>query len=211
MVESENPIKILIVDDHLVVREGLARIIGSDPGMQLVGEAANGEEAISQWEKLQPDVTLLDMRMRGMGGIQTLEEIRKRFPSARILILSSYDHEEDIYRALQAGALGYLLKDSSRKQLLNSIRRVHAGERCIPHAVAGQLAQRIASNELTPREQEILEKIVEGKSNKEIGDLLGISEGTVKSHVNKILEKLQVTDRTQAVVLALKKGLARMK
>ncbi len=203
-------IKIMIVDDHPVVREGLSRIIVSESGMEVIAEAGTGGEALIQYRKLRPDIVLLDMRMPEMTGIQTIEAIRKEFSNARIIVLSTYDLEEDIYQSLQAGARGYILKDSPRNELLASIRRVHAGERVIPPNIATRLAERIGGNELTAREFEVLKLIVGGKSNKQIGDDLGISEGTVKSHVNNILDKLDVTDRTQAVSVALKRGIVHL-
>lgn len=203
-------IKIMIVDDHPVVREGLSRIIVSESGMEVIAEAGTGAEALTQYRKLRPDIVLLDMRMPEMTGIQTIEAIRKEFSNARIIVLSTYDLEEDIYQSLQAGARGYILKDSPRNELLTSIRRVHAGERVIPPNIATRLAERIGGNELTAREFEVLKLITAGKSNKQIGDDLGISEGTVKSHVNNILDKLGVTDRTQAVSVALKRGIVHL-
>ncbi len=203
-------IKIMIVDDHPVVREGLSRIIVSDSGMEVIAEAGTGAEALTQYRKLRPDIVLLDMRMPEMTGLQTIEAIRKEFSNARIIILSTYDLEEDIYQSLQAGARGYILKDSPRNELLASIRRVHAGERVIPPNIATRLAERIGGNELTAREYEVLKLIVKGRSNKQIGDDLGISEGTVKSHVNNILDKLGVTDRTQAMSVALKRGIVHL-
>jgi two-component system, NarL family, response regulator len=203
-------IKIMIVDDHPVVREGLSRIIVSESGMEVIAEAGTGAEALAQYRKLRPDIVLLDMRMPEMTGIETIEAIRKEFSNARIIVLSTYDLEEDIYQSLQAGARGYILKDSPRSELLASIRRVHAGERVIPPNIATRLAERIGGNELTAREFEVLKLIVNGKSNKQIGDDLGISEGTVKSHVNNILDKLGVTDRTQAVSVALKRGIVHL-
>lgn len=203
-------IKIMIVDDHPVVREGLSRIIVSESGMEVIAEAGTGAEALTHYRKLRPDIVLLDMRMPEMTGIQTIEAIRKEFSNARIIVLSTYDLEEDIYQSLQAGARGYILKDSPRNELLTSIRRVHAGERVIPPNIATRLAERIGGNELTAREFEVLKLITAGKSNKQIGDDLGISEGTVKSHVNNILDKLGVTDRTQAVSVALKRGIVHL-
>ena len=203
-------IRVMIVDDHPVVREGIARIISDDKRMELVGEAESAQEAMQLFRKLRPDVTLMDMRMPDGSGAQTIEKIRNDFTNARIIILSSFDHEEDIYQSIQAGARGYLLKDSPRNELISAIIRVHNGERCIPANIATRLAERIGGNELTSREFEVLKLIVRGKSNKEIGDDLGISEGTVKSHVNNILSKLNVTDRTQAVSVALKRGLVRL-
>ena len=203
-------IKIMIVDDHPVVREGLSRIIVSESGMEVIAEAGTGAEALTQYRKLRPDIVLMDMRMPEMTGLQTIEAIRKEFSNARIIVLSTYDLEEDIYQSLQAGARGYILKDSPRNELLAAIRRVHAGERVIPPTIATRLAERISGNELTAREFEVLKLIVSGKSNKQIGDDLGISEGTVKSHVNNILDKLGVTDRTQAVSVALKRGIVHL-
>jgi DNA-binding NarL/FixJ family response regulator len=203
-------IKIMIVDDHPVVREGLSRIIVSESGMEVIAEAGTGAEALKLYRKLRPDIVLLDMRMPEMTGIQTIEAIRKEFSNARIIVLSTYDLEEDIYQSMQAGARGYILKDSPRSELLASIRRVHAGERVIPPNIATRLAERIGGNELTAREFEVLKLIVNGQSNKQIGDNLGISEGTVKSHVNNILDKLDVTDRTQAVSVALKRGIVHL-
>ena len=203
-------IRIMIIDDHPVVREGLSRIIVSDKNMEVVGEASNGQEALEKFRKLRPDVTLMDMRMPQMNGVEAIEAIRKDFPNARIIVLSTYDLEEDIYLSLQAGARGYLLKDSPHSELLAAINRVHSGERVIPPTIASRLAERIGGNELTARESEVLNLIVHGKSNKEIGDELGISEGTVKSHVNNILDKLDVTDRTQAVSVALKRGIVHL-
>lgn len=207
---KEKPLRILIVDDHPVVREGIARILSTSSRLEIAGEAGNGNEAVALFRKLRPDITLMDMRMPDMTGVQTIQAIRKDFPNAHIIVLSTYDHEEDIYQALQAGARAYLLKDTPRQELIAAIERVHAGERVIPQAVAGQLAGRIGGNELTAREFEVLELIVHGRTNKEIGDRLGISEGTVKSHVNNILEKLGVTDRTQASFVALKRGLVHL-
>jgi DNA-binding NarL/FixJ family response regulator len=209
-MSKTDSIKIMIVDDHPVVREGLSRIIVSESGMEVIAEAGTGAEALTQYRKLRPDIVLLDMRMPELTGLQTLEAIRKEFSNARIIILSTYDLEEDIYQSLQAGARGYILKDSPRNELLASIRRVHAGERVIPPNIATRLAERIGGNELTAREFEVLKLIVKGRSNKQIGDDLGISEGTVKSHVNNILDKLGVTDRTQAMSVALKRGIVHL-
>jgi two-component system NarL family response regulator len=204
------PIRVMIVDDHPVVREGIARIISNEPRMELVGEAGSAQDAIQLYRKVRPDITLMDMRMPDANGAKTIEAIRSEFTNARIIILSSFDHEEDIYQAIQAGARGYLLKDSPRNDLISAIVRVHGGERCIPANIATRLAERVGGNELTAREFEVLKLIVKGRSNKEIGDQLGISEGTVKSHVNNILSKLNVTDRTQAVSVALKRGLVHL-
>ena len=203
-------IKIMIVDDHPVVREGLSRIIVSESGMEVIAEAGTGAEALTQYRKLRPDIVLLDMRMPEMTGLQTIEAIRKERSNARIIILSTYDLEEDIYQSLQAGARGYILKDSPRNELLASIRRVHAGERVIPPNIATRLAERIGGNELTAREFEVLKLIVKGRSNKQIGSSNENCKRIVKSHVNNILDKLGVTDRTQAMSVALKRGIVHL-
>lgn len=201
---------ILISDDHAVVREGLAAMISRRAEMQVVAEAANGVQAVELALKHKPDVLLMDLRMPQMGGVEAIQAIRAQWPEARVIVLTTFDGDEDIFRALQAGAKGYLLKDTPREELLEAIRTVHAGRKHIPLEVAAKLADRLTSETLTERELEVLHLIVAGKSNKEIGAALTISEGTVKVHVNSLLGKLGVSDRTQAVTAALKRGLVHL-
>ena len=203
-------IRILIADDHAVVREGLAAMIARRADMQVAAEAEDGRRAVELARQLKPDVILMDLRMPEMGGVEAITHIRAARPEARIIVLTTYDGDEDIYRALQAGAEAYLLKDTPRDELLEAIRAVHAGQKRIPSEVAAKLAVRLTAEALTPRELEVLKLIVAGRSNKEIGAALGIAEGTVKIHVNNLLGKLGVTDRTQAVTEALKRGIVHL-
>ena len=200
-------IRILIADDHLVVRIGLRSMIDTQPDMNVIAEAANGREAVALFRDHQPDVTLMDLRMPVMGGVEAVGVIHEEFPDARIIVLTTYDGDENIYRALQGGARAYLLKDIPREEFLDDIRAVYQGQYCIPPAVAARLAQRIPAPELSARELEVLKLIVEGMSNKEIASALSITESTVKNHVNSILGKLNVKDRTQAATTALRRGI----
>jgi two-component system NarL family response regulator len=203
-------IQVLIVDDHPVVREGLSAVIDRAPDMSVAGAAGNGKEAIELYRQLQPEIVLMDLRMPEMDGVLAILKIREEFPSAKVIILTTYDSDEDIYHGLRAGARAYLLKDAPREDLLQAIRAVAMGQMRIPQEVAAKLAERMSGPELTARELEVLSLIVAGKSNREIGDDLYITEGTVKAHVNSILNKLDVSDRTQAVIVALKRGLLRL-
>jgi DNA-binding NarL/FixJ family response regulator len=202
-----NPIRVLIVDDHLVVRMGLRSMIDSQPDMEVVAEAANGNEAVQAYREHRPDVVLLDLRMPQLNGVEATIAIRNEFPKALIIVLTTYDGDENIYRALQAGAHAYLLKDIPRDQFLQAIRAVHRGQYCIPPAIAARLAQRMPQEELSARELGVLKLIVEGMSNKEIASTLAITESTVKNHVNSLLSKLKVKDRTQAATTALRRGI----
>lgn len=200
-------IRILVADDHPIFRLGLTALIKTQSDMDVVGEASNGKEVLEQFRKLRPDITLMDLRMPEMGGVETISVLTKEYPNSKTIVLSTFQGEEEIYRALQAGARGYLLKDTLHLDLLESIRAVHAGQRRVPPKVAERLAQRIPFSELTARELEILTLIVKGKGNKEIAADLNIAEGTVKNHVLKILDKLGVTDRTQAATAAISRGI----
>lgn len=204
------PIRILIADDHSVVREGLAAMIARRADMQVVAEAGDGQQAVELARRHRPDVILLDLRMPELGGVAAIHQIMADVPTARVIVLTTFDGDEDIYRALQAGARAYLLKDTPREALLEAIRAVHAGQKRIPPEVAAKLADRLLAPELSARELDVLRQIVAGRSNKEAGAALGISEGTVKVHVNSLLGKLGVADRTQAVTEALRRGLVRL-
>jgi two-component system NarL family response regulator len=204
------PIRILIADDHAVVREGLAAMIQRRSDMRVVAEAENGTRAVELARQHQPDVILMDLRMPMLGGVEAITQIRAQQPQARIIVLTTYDGDEDIYRALQAGARAYLLKDTPRDELLDAIRAVDAGQKRISPEAAAKLTERLTAPELTPRERDVLKLIVAGRSNKEIGLALHIAEGTVKIHTNNLLGKLGVADRTQAAIEAVKRGLVRL-
>jgi two-component system NarL family response regulator len=207
---SADSIRIIVVDDQAVVRQGFVSLINTVPGMTVIAEGINGQQAVELYRKHRPDVVLMDLRMPVMGGVEAITAIRREFPSARVIVLTTYDGDEDIYRSLQAGAQGYLLKDMFFDELEDAIRTVHAGGRRIPGVVAERLAGRVGGSELTGRELEVLEQIVRGRSNKEIAAALSISEATVKSHVNNILSKLGVDDRTQAATTALQRGIVHL-
>jgi len=202
-------VRIVIADDHPITRAGLSAVIANRKDMCIVGEATNGCEAIHLCQQHRPDVILMDMSMPDGGGLQAIRDIRAEFSAARIVVFSIDDGDETIYQAMKAGARGYLLKDAPATVLLETIMAVADGQTVLPGEVAAKLAGRLHQRDLTKREQEILEHIVAGRSNSEIGSTLFISEGTVKSHVNSLLEKLHVTDRTQAAVAALQRGLVR--
>jgi DNA-binding NarL/FixJ family response regulator len=203
-------IRVLIVDDHPIVQQGLAAIIKEEADMAVIGQAKDGIEATSLFRQEQPDVTLMDLRMPQMGGVEAITTICSEFDTARIIVLTTYDGDEDIYQGLRAGAKGYLLKDSKPNELRNAIRMVHSGQRYIPPNVAAKLVQRMTNPELSDRELEVLQLVAQGMSNLEISAALNISESTVKSHVNRLLSKLGVKDRTQATITALKRGLANL-
>jgi len=200
-------IRVMVIDDQAVVRQGFVSLISTVSDMEIVATGSNGREAVELFREHQPDITLIDLRMPVMSGVEAITEIRREFAGARIIVLTTYDGDEDIYRSVQAGAQGYLLKDMFFEELENAIRKVHGGARLIPGSVAERLAARMSSSELTSRELEVLKQIVDGKSNKEIAGELSISEATVKSHINNILSKLGVSDRTQAATRALQRGI----
>ncbi len=197
----------MVVEDHHVVRQGLKALLSVVDGMEVIGEAADGVEAITNFRKLQPQITLIDLRLPRLSGVEVIERIRMETPSARFIVLTTYDGDEDIYRALQAGARAYLLKGMTSEELIATIRTVHAGKSHIPAIIAEKLAERMGTEELTHRELDVLEQIVRGMSNKEIATELEISEATVKTHINSLLGKLGVTDRTQAATAAIQRGI----
>lgn len=203
-------IRLVIADDHPVVRDGLAALLRSQSDMIVVGEAANGAQAVRQYLLRRPDVLLLDLRMPGMDGIDTIQAIHKKASRPKILVLSTYDGDEDIYRALKAGAKAYLLKDSRREQLLESIRAVHEGRLSIPSEIGARLAARMAAPSLTKREFAVLRLMVSGKSNKGIGAILDITEGTIKVHAGRIFRKLGAGGRTEAIRFALERGIVHL-
>lgn len=204
---SQNQIRIMCVDDHAIVREGLNAIISAQPDLAVVAEASSGEEAVALYLQHRPDIVLMDLRLNGTSGLDATIAIRSDFPHAKIIMLTTYDGDEDIYRALDAGAQGYLLKDTLRKELIEVIRAVYAGKRRVPPAVAAKLAEHLPRMPLSAREIEILKLIAQGLRNKEVGGMLGIAEDTVKVHVKNIFDKLNVNDRTQAVTSALQRGI----
>jgi two-component system NarL family response regulator len=200
-------IRVLIVDDHSIVRQGLATIINRDPEMTVIAQAEDGQQAINLFRQHQPDVTLMDLRMPNVTGVEAISTVCAEFKSARIIVLTTYDGDEDIYRGLQAGAQGYLIKDAKPSELLNAVRTVHRGQRYISPDVGAKLVQRMSNPELSERELAVLRLVAQGMSNLEIATALSISESTVKSHLNRILSKLGVSDRTQAVIIAVKRGI----
>jgi DNA-binding NarL/FixJ family response regulator len=203
-------IRILLVDDHHVVRQGLMALLKTVPEINVVAEGSDGEQAVALYREHQPDVAILDLRMPKKNGVDAITEIKREFPAARVIVLTTFDGDEDIYRALQAGAKGYLLKDMFGEELIEAIRAVHAGKQRIPPAVAQRLAERMIGPSLTARELDVLKCIVAGKSNRDIGRDLSISEATVKTHINNILGKLGVEDRTQAATTALQRGIVHL-
>jgi two-component system NarL family response regulator len=209
-MSPQKSIRVMIADDHPVVRTGLALMLRYEPDMEVVAEASNGREVVEMFRLHRPDVTLMDLRMPEMDGIEAIAAIRSEFPAARIILLTTYDGDEGIFRGLRAGAQAYLLKDAPCEEILEVLRAVHAGQKRITLEVGAKLAERAGFSELTERELEVLRLMAQGKSNQEIGAALFITEGTVKFHVNHILNKLGVSDRTQAVITALKRGLANL-
>jgi len=203
-------IQIMVVDDHHIVRQGLVALIGTLPDMKVVAQASDGSEAVDLYRVHRPDITLMDLRMPKQNGVEAITHIREEFPSARIIVLTTFDGDEDIYRALQAGAKGYLLKGMNADELTDAIRTVHGGKSRIPAIVAERLAERMGGPSLTGRELDVLKRIVGGRSNKEIASDLFISEATVKTHINSILSKLGVNDRTQAATTALQRGIVHL-
>jgi DNA-binding NarL/FixJ family response regulator len=209
-MSEPSQIRVLSVDDHPLLREGLATIINNQADMKLVGAAANAQEAIQFFRKHQPDVTLMDLRLPDMSGIDTVIAIRKEFPQARIIMLTTFEGDVEIQHALEAGARGYMLKSMPPKELIEVIRQVHAGKKRIPTQVATQLAEHMSDEALTPREIEVLRHIAEGNRNRDIGEKLFITEETVKVHIKHIMDKLGASDRTQAVAIGIRRGFIRL-
>lgn len=207
MSPDPKPIRILLVDDHPLLRQGVAALAGDETDMQLVAEASNGREAVEQFRRFRPDVTLMDLQMPEMNGIDAMTAIRAEFPDARFIVLTTYTGDVQVLRALKAGARAYLLKSLLRKELLDTIRAVHAGQKRIPPEIAAQLADHAADDSLTAREIDVLSLIATGLANKIVADKLDITEETVKGHVKNILSKLGANDRTHAVTIALKRGI----
>ena len=203
-------LRLILADDHPVLREGLSLILGTLPDMAVVAQASTGEEAFELFLKLEPDVLILDLQMPGEGGVSTVKRLLKKRPGAKILILTTYDTDEDIYRTMLAGAIGYVLKDTPSDELIGAIRAIASGQRYMSRTAGAKLAGRIGAPQITERELSVLRCVAAGQANKEIADALGISEGTVKSHVNNIMQKLGALSRTDAAIAGLRKGLIKM-
>lgn len=203
-------VRVLVADDHLVYRIGIRTLISTEPGFEVVGEASNGIEAVELYRRLRPDVLLLDLRMPQQSGIEVVKAIRKEFASARILIVTSYQTEEEIFQVLQAGAQGYILKDLGRDVLIEAIQAICAGKRWMSPAIEKQIAEGMLRQQLTSRETEVVKLLARGLTNREIANVFHISESTVKNHVNNLLAKLEVTDRTEAVSLCLSRGIVQL-
>ena len=210
MNSAKKIIRVLVADDHTVVRDGLVAIIKQEKDMDVVADTGDGQQAVELWKQHRPGVTLMDLRMPGLDGVDAIYQIRAADPNARIIVLTTYDGDEDIYRAMRAGAKSYLLKDVRREELFQCIREVYAGKMFVPPAIAAKLAERLPAEELTARELEVLCHLAEGKPNKIIGADLAISEVTVKSHVQSVFRKLNVLSRTEAIAVANRKGLLRL-
>jgi len=209
MNRSKKAIRVLVADDHTVVRDGLVAIIRQEKDMEVVAETGDGRQAVELWKKHKPDVTLMDLRMPELDGVNAIYEIRAADSNARIIVLTTFDGDEDIYRGMRAGAKSYLLKDVRREELFQCIRDVHAGKTFVPPAIACKLAERLNAEVLTPRELEVLRLVADGKPNKLIGSDLAITEVTVKSHVQSVFRKLNVLSRTEAIAVANRRGLLR--
>ena len=207
---STKSIRIMIIDDHPVVRVGLASMLSTQPDIQVVGSASSGLEALTLLDTITPDVVLMDLRMSGMSGLETIRAINLRNDPPRIIVLTSFDTDEDIYQSVGAGAQGYVLKDTPQDRLLEAIHLVHAKKRYFPADIAARLTERMARSNLTPREHQVLQLVAKGLTNKEIGRVFGISDNTARNHVNSIIDKLEVSDRTEAATIAMRQGLVSM-
>lgn len=206
---NEATIRVLIVDDHAIMREGLAAVLGANAGFEIVAQVGDGTSALRAFTEHAPDVSIVDLRMKPMDGVELTQAMRALDPNARVILLTTYDTDEEVFRGLRAGAASYLLKEVDSRRLMETIRVVHAGRKSISPEIAAKLAEHVASDVLTPRQLEVLLCVAQGKSNLEIGTTLFISEGTVKAHVKAILHKLEARDRTQAITIAMKRGLVR--
>lgn len=209
-MSADLPTRLLVVDDHRVVRAGLSALLAQEPDFEVVAQAGNREEAVARWKEARPDVTLMDLHLPVKGGVEAIEEIRACDAGAVVVVLSTYDGDEDVFTALRAGARGYLLKDSEPAELFAAIRRARRGDLTIASEIATKLADRLQVDPLTPRELEIIELVVRGNSNKAIARALDLSEGTVKSHVKRILGKLDATSRTEAAAIARRRGIVHL-
>lgn len=206
----KSPIRILLADDHPSLRTGLASILNSQPDLAVVAEAGSGPDAIAAAKSAKPDVIIMDLRMPGGDGIDAIKELIKRDPDAKVLVLTTFDNEEDVFSALEAGARGYILKDTTREEIIEAVRQVHAGNRFLPPAIAARLADRMIRPGLTPRELDVLRLVSRGRTNKEIAAAMFISDETVKSHMKGLFQKLGVHDRAEAIAVALQRGLLRL-
>ena len=209
MIETSN-IRVMSVDDHPLLREGLAALINNQPGMELVAQASNAVDGIAQFRKHHPDVTLMDLRLPDKSGIEAMRAIRDEFPEARVIVLTTFEGDVEIQRALEAGARAYILKNMPPKELIDVIEQVHAGKKRIPSQIAAQLAEHMSDESLTAREIEVLSQLAGGNRNRDIADKLFITEETVKVHIKHIMEKLGASDRTQAVAIALRRGIIQL-
>jgi DNA-binding NarL/FixJ family response regulator len=203
-------IRVLLIEDHFLARMALHSVLSGHPQILIVGEASDGEAGLTTYRKLNPDVVVLDLRLPGVSGFEVITQLRSEFPSARIVVLSNYHGSEDVYRAVRNGAMAYLTKDASGEEVINAIQSVSRGLRYLPHVALDRLAERTPSVELTPRESEVLACITRGCSNREVAEVLGIAEKTVRIHVSAVLDKLGARDRTQATIYALQRGLVHL-
>jgi two-component system, NarL family, response regulator len=209
-MSSGNPIAILVVEDHPVVRNGLKSMIEDEPDLKVVAEAETAEQGLDLFRRLKPEVTLVDLRLPGMNGVELIRTLSREFPDSRFIVLTTFDTDEYIFQAIQAGARAFLLKDAFREEIVRAIRTVHAGKRLLPPEIAERLAGRFSQPTLSPREVEVLQLVAKGESNKSIAAALGVTEGTVKTHVTNIFAKLDVSDRTAATTVALQRGIIRI-